>query len=275
MNRLITKLFDAFKVNDPVSLLVEYSTSNKSEKSLRELVESASLMISEIIDDEFSSDEFHQALQKGFIAECKLPANAHGYYMSIKGLVHYLESIELDWQEPLILALQHKRLPELSIKLKKEERLFVFVLLMFGATNENKALRVSNNDVKNRLYSFLQEVDEHGLIRRIFNDKTFSWGKGKKISWTKFLTEWIDLPKTGLYKKISREGVDYFYIDLSTTRNIGLLRSYLIEDNSVDVTDRHILHDYIREKSNHLAFEVNIGYFIEPISDDILRKLLI
>lgn len=275
MNKLITRLFGAFKVNDPVSLLVEYSTSNKSEKSLRELIESASLMISEIIDDEFSSDEFHEALQKGFIEECKLPAHAHGYYLSLKGLVFYLELSELDWQESLILALQNKRLPELNIKLKKEERLFVFVLLMFGATNDNKALKVSSDEVKNRLYSFLQEVDEHGLIRRVFNDKMFNWGKGKKISWTKFLTEWIDLPKTGLYKKVSREGVDYFYLELSTTRNIGLLRSYLIEDYSVDVTDRHILHDYIREKSNHLAFEINIGYFIEPISDDILRKLLI
>ena len=79
MDKLVTQLSVAFKVDDPVSLLIEYSTSNKSEKTLRDLVESSSLMISDIIDDEFSTMDFHDALRKGFIAECRLPAHAHAY----------------------------------------------------------------------------------------------------------------------------------------------------------------------------------------------------
>jgi hypothetical protein len=273
MKVLVEALLSAFNTSDPVSLLVEYSTSNKTEKSLRELVESASIQLTDIISTDYNNEMFLLDKHSGFIKESSLPSYSNRYYVTILGLSDYLTRKEYDWTTPLIEALESKRLPQLVIRLKKEERLFVFMLLILGATDVDRALKITDDISKKKMYEFLVKIDEKGTIRNSFNDKAITWGQGKKISWTKFITEWVDLPKTGLYFKSSKNGVDSFYLDLTSSSKIKKLKDYLLEEPGITVADKLVLHDYIRSTSNKLILELQLGYLIPPVSDNVLQKL--
>ena len=273
MENLIPPLLESFKVDNPLDLLVEYATSQKTEKSLRELIESNAKHISDILSENYTHDMLLDDKSMGFLKECSLPANVGKFYITISGLAKYLSRNEIDWQEKLITAIEGKRLPDLEIRLKKEERLFVFTLLILGATSEDKALVIGSDEVKQIMYRFVQKIDNQEVIRSTYGDAVITWGKGKKISWTKFLTEWVDLPKTGLYFKISRDGKDYFYLDLTSNGKINALKDYLLNSYNIAVADKLVLYDYVRGLSNKLILELNIGYIIPPVSDSILKKL--
>lgn len=273
MENLISSLLESFKVNSPLDLLIEYATSQKTEKSLRDLIESNSKHVTEIITERYTHEIFARDKSLGFIKECSLPSNVGKFYITISGLAEYLSRNGIDWKEVLIEAIESRRLPDLEIKLKKEERLFVVMLLILGATSEDRALLVSSDEVKKTMYEFMQKIDNHGIVRSTYGDGLITWGKGKKISWTKFLTEWVDLPKTGLYFKKSRDGEDRFYLDLTSNGKINAMRSYLLDSWEVSVADRLVMYDYVRELSNKLILELKIGYVIPPVADSILKKI--
>ena len=273
MENLIPPLLESFKVDNPLDLLVVYATSQKTEKSLRELIESNAKHISDILSESYTQDMLLHDKSVGFLKECSLPANVGKFYITISGLAKYLSRNGMDWQEKLIKAIEGKRLPDLEIRLKKEERLFVFTLLVLGATSEDKALVISSDEVKQIMYRFVQKIDSQEVIRSTYGDGLITWGKGKKISWTKFLTEWVDLPKTGLYFKNSRNGKDHFYLDLTSNGKINALKDYLLNNYDIAVADKLVLYEYVRGLSNKLILELNIGYIIPPVSDSILKKL--
>lgn len=275
MEHLITPLLKSFKVNNPLDLLIEYATSQKTEKSLRDLIESNAKHISEIITENYTHDMLLHDKSIGFLKECSLPSNVGKFYITISGLAKHLSRNGIDWKEVLIKAIEGKRLPDLEIKLKKEERLFVFMLLILGATSEDRALVVGSDEVKKTMYEFLQKIDNHGVVRSTYGDGLITWGKGKKISWTKFLTEWVDLPKTGLYFKNSRDGMDRIYLDLTSNGKINTLRDYLLGNCDVSVADKLVMYDYVRGLSNKLILELKIGYVIPPVSDSIIKKIFL
>ena len=180
MKKLIESLMFEFSVDSPESLLKEYCTSNKSEKSLRLLVESSSKYLTEIVDEHYTQEMFTSDLRKGFLSICNLPAYSNRYYVTMLGLSSYLSHLGIDWGEELIRSIESKRLPDFQINFKKEERLFIFMLLILGATNRDKSLKVPDIQTKNKLFEFLQKVDEHGLIRSSFNDQKISWVPSQK-----------------------------------------------------------------------------------------------
>ena len=266
---VINQVEKKVKLHNCEDALGYYILLGGTAKNFRDRIESTALPAFRINDTE----NLKICLLNGFIAETWKSSQVKSYYITIKGLGHLL-LLENDQNKILnvLSCIDEFKLPKPDLKFKKEEVLLVLFLLVCNATSPNSKLNVPETAFSLKItHEKLKELAldiQKNFPKIIRNEIDFS--RGKKVSWTRFITELNNLPKSGLYNK--KRNDTFYYLDLQTNKSIQLLKELCFND--LDTFEKLALKRFIVEKNIMLRVTLTDQLPSTSIDTELLNKLL-
>lgn len=247
-----------------------YINNKMTYINLKKFVESTALSPFEL---NCHSDDFRYPLELGYVSQTTLTNNNKSYYITIKGLGYIIKenNPNFDLLELLVLIDQYK-LPRQDFKLKKEEVLLILFLIVCNATSHSKHLTV-NNDLHqlSKTYVRLKNLEESLflLFPKILGAR-INFSTGKNVSWTRFITNVDELPRTGIYNK-KKQDIRYS-LTLDNDKSINLLSDLCF--SSLSTEEKLSLKNFITE--NNIRSIVSMGNQVpnKRIDQTLLQKLL-
>ncbi len=231
-----------------------YMSLSKSQKDFRRLIESSGIN-KEILEYEFSKEIVELALREGLIRSGST-INDKNLFIVSNGLFKFYNIKGFDINE-VFITYDNNKFPKEKLKLKMQEKIWCVFLMLFKADSKENLLDTSNSDNKTleKYFLFFKLIEDELKDKDLILGRNIGWGSGKDINFRKFITNNVDLPKTGIYND---RPTNMYWLDLTKKKNVSFI---------LDL----ILDSYFGEKrilANHLFFEV-----LKNLSNQMLSEL--
>ena len=161
---------------------------------------------------------------------------------------------------------------EKQFSLKSQEKIWCIFLLLFGADSKDnlfssEGLTPSKLKDYHRLLILIEtEMENKGITLGV----KVGWESGKDKVFRKFITNNVDLPKTGLYFKGNKWE---YYLDLAKRKNARYLLDLILNNHIGE--NRLLANDLFYDALNELSFKLSVDFGEIPskINSNIIEEL--
>lgn len=271
-NTLLEELSNREKKFFPNKELDVFSTLislNKSELKYRAIIEKGGIK-REDLDLKFVKSNIQEAYSRDLIRH-GIFANENVYFISSSGLFFYYKRNELPvWQ--VFQAYDDVKLPVRNLRLKIQEKIWVAFLLITGSDEQNPFDISKDSEREKKLakyFEFFKLIESEFKNRGLKMGSLISWGKGKDVDFKKFLTNNVDLPKTGLYEFKSSK----YWLNITDSKSAKLIVGFLLDEYTGHdlVIAKSLLKKSLKTLEKEMLFELN--EMTEGTDSKILREL--
>ena len=107
-------------------------------------------------------------------------------------------------------------------------------------------------------------------VNNIQLGKEIGWGKGKNISFRKFITNNVDLPKTGVYKTPSKSK---YWLDLTKRKNVKFILDLILDQYLGErrIMINEIFFNALKNLSNSMPSELSL--MPKPLNKILVEEL--
>lgn len=273
MLEILTKMYDSLQnsfelklkpkdlhlfPDETVDVFKSLISLKKNQNDLYNLMMDSALSIDELkymFDDEVVSD----CIQQGFLIKGH-SVNSDKVFIGTKGLSEIYMLKEKPLNEIFSTFDRKNFILEKELKLKSQEKIWCLFLLLFGADAENNSLdteNLSQNDLEN-YHRFLQDIEQELTSKGLVIGKQIGWNSGKDSVFRKFITNNVDLPKTGFYFRKNYK----YYLDLTKRKNAKFLIDLILDeyDNEQRIYANKLFYDSLLE----LGFKLSMNLAVLP-----------
>ena len=234
MEELLTRLYDRlcmtfleklsakdicyFTDTKEINTFQTLMTLNKTEKVLNEIMLYEAISYDEL-KFEFDDNDLKECFKNSYIIKGS-HINSNKVFIGANGMFKLYSLKEYNLEE-VFIAFDSNKFGIKDYKLKTSEKIWCIFLLLKGADNVNNSFNSEGLSLKKLedYHKFFISIENNFKNNGIILGKEISWESGKDINFRKFITNNVDLPKTGLY---FYSGYKY-YLDLSKRRNAKYL----------------------------------------------------
>lgn len=273
MLEILTKMYDSLQnsfelklkpkdlhlfPDETVDVFKSLISLKKNQNDLYNLMMDSALSIDELkymFDDEVVSN----CIQQGFLIKGH-SVNSDKVFIGTKGLSEIYMLKEKPLNEIFSTFDRKNFILEKELKLKSQEKIWCLFLLLFGADAENNSLdteNLSQNDLEN-YHRFLQDIEQELTSKGLVIGKQIGWNSGKDSVFRKFITNNVDLPKTGFYFRKNYK----YYLDLTKRKNAKFLIDLILDeyDNEQRIYANKLFYDSLLE----LGFKLSMNLAVLP-----------
>jgi hypothetical protein len=236
---------------DTLSTLI---TVSKTEKAFKELVD-LSCLEREVIDFQYSKEDINEVIEKGyvkisdFLGENKLHISFQGLYE-----LYRLKNWDLNL---VFRQIDLHKFPNRRLKLKIQEKLWCIFLILIEADSAEKAFdtNIIGNEKLEKYFGFIKIVEKVIDNSGILIGSKVNWGKGKDANLRSFITNTVDLPKTGIYHYSGKK----YWLDLSSKRNAKNILDLILDghDGHKRILINELLKNCFFRLTGELLTELN------------------
>ena len=280
LSRLYSRLTESFEENikkesdkkrendGALDVLKTLLSLSVNQKTMHEYMHKGAISIDELkcIDKE----SYYNCKEKKFIVEGK-GVYSNKVFLGLNGIFEYYKIKNLNFRDAF-LEYDLKNFPIIEYKLKAQEKIWCIFLILMGADSKNKKYDTDGFSPKKltKNHKFLIKIEEELAIKGINLGGKIGWESGKDINFRKFITNNVQLPKTGLY---SKDGTWKYYLNLESKKNATLLMDLIL--NEYNGAERISINDIFNKVLNDLNYSLNDELNIVPpnINQNILEVL--
>lgn len=258
-----------FFPNNELDVFTTLISLNKSELKYRYIIEKGGIS-REDLELKIVKSNFQEACSRDFIRH-GIFANENVYFISTSGLFFYYKINELPvWQ--VFQAYDDFKLPIRNLRLKIQEKIWVTFLLLVGSNEQNPFDITKDSEREKKLtkyFNFFKLIEIEFKNRGLKMGNLISWGKGKDVDFKKFLTNNVDLPKTGLYEFKSSK----YWLNIKDAKSAKLIVEFLLDEYSGHdlVIAKSLLKKSFKTLEKEILFELN--EMTDGVDHKILREL--
>jgi hypothetical protein len=236
---------------DTLSTLI---TLSKTEKVFKELLDSACLD-REIIDYNYSKNEIDDLLSKGLLKTSNFKG-INKIHITFLGLYELYKLNNWDFSFVFKQIDSHK-FPKRTLKLKIQEKLWCIFLILIEADSKDNLFdtNITSNEKLEEYHKFIQIIEQTLINSEVKIGNKVNWNQGKDKNLRSFITNTVDLPKTGIY---GYSGKKYF-LDLTTKGNAKLLLDLILDgyEGQKRIIINELLKNCLFKLSGKLLTELN------------------
>ena len=232
LTKLYNKLSEAFQEKLKPKEIHYFHDENSIDvfKTLMILKKSKNNLNKIMLEGSISKDELEHYFGKNIFDDC-LDYNyiirgnslsSEKIFIGANGLFKLYSIKEYDIQDVFVAFDSNNFKLEKELSLKSQEKIWCIFLLLFGADCKENLFNTEGLSIKrlNDYHKFFISIEKEMKIRDINLGREIGWETGKDSVFRKFITNNVDLPKTGLYNKGSQWE---YYLDLSKRKNAKYL----------------------------------------------------
>lgn len=250
--------------NDEIDVFATYLAFKKND-----LIDKAAMPKDSIIYL-YGEDIFTEAIKAGYIRKGQ-GVNQSKYFISSLGFYYLYQQLDKSLNT-VLKTLDLQKFTEVELKLKSQEKIWCIFLILVNACDETNAFNKSklNPEQLRKHFEFLKKIEDKMNNAHIRLGKSIGWGSGKDSSFSSFITNNVDLPKTGVYS-FTRNGL--YWLDFSKKRNVKLILDLILNtyEGINRVTANSVFYEILWDLSNDMMFE--LGLVPDQINEYIKSEL--
>ena len=254
--------------NGTIDVLSTFMALKKHEKDFKILIEKASSSRETLIY-EFDKETISDALDRKFIKEAS-GLNTNKYFIVSNGLFHYYSTQGMNLNN-VFSSFDEFKFPDKILRLKAQEKIWSIFIILFGADSKDSLLNASalNLETLDKYFNFLKTIEKEIKANGLSIGKQIGWGYGKDINFRKFLTNTVDLPKTGIYHYPSSK----YWLDLDNRKNVKYLLDLILDEytGKERFIANELLYNAIWSLSNKMLSD--LGELPKPLNKILVEEL--
>ena len=256
---------------DSIDVFKTLISLKKNNNVLNKLMLEGSLSI-DVIEYEFGKELLNECLRNKYLLKGK-ELYSNKVFIGTNGLFELYRIKSLDINEVFKAYDSKNLIIDKQLSLKSQEKIWCIFLLLFGADKKEFSFD-SEGLAPGKLkdyHLFLQSIEKELIDNGVSLGKKIGWETGKDSVFRKFITNNVDLPKTGLYFKKDKYK---YYLDVTSKKNAKYLLNLILD--GYEGEERLYANDIFYNVLKDLNFKISmeLGEIPKEINKFIIQELL-
>lgn len=286
MEELLTRLHDSLsmafknslknkelcyqKNGDSIDVFKTLISLKKNNNDLNKLMLEGSLPL-DVLEFEFDKELLNECLRNKYFLKGHA-INNNKVFIGTNGLfeLYRLKNYEI---YDVFKAFDLKNFILDKFTLNNKEKIWCIFLILCGADKEENLFNSEGLTTRklNDYHLFLQSIEKELIDKGIILGKKIGWDSGKDASFRGFITNNVNLPKTGLY---SVKNKYKYYLNITSKKNAKYLINLVLDgyegEKRLYVND--IFYDVLKDLNFKISLE--LGEIPKDLNEFIIQELL-